>query len=46
MMIAVSFISGVMLGLEFVFEDDLVVIDLFIVRLMIFYNNDGPAPEA
>jgi hypothetical protein len=37
-MIALSFISGVMVGLEFVWEDSLVVVDLGIFRIMWFYR--------
>lgn len=43
MLVILQWIPGVMVGLEFVTEDDLVVIDLLILRVMIFYNKENPA---
>lgn len=39
MLVVLQFIPGCMVGIEFVTEEDLVVFDLFILRVMVFYNN-------
>jgi len=38
MLVVFQFIPGCMVGVELVTEEDLIVFDLFIVRVMIFYN--------
>jgi len=42
MMIILQFIPGCMVGIEFLTEDDIVVLDLLIVRVMICYGDKSP----
>lgn len=42
MMFILQFIPGCMVGIEFLFEDDMVVLDLAIIRVMIFYGKQPP----
>lgn len=39
MLVVLQLIPGCMVGVELVTEEDLVVFDLFILRVMIFYGN-------
>lgn len=41
MYIGVAFISGVMIGLEFLWEEKTLVIDLGIVRVLVGVYNNG-----
>lgn len=38
MLVILQFIPGVMAGIEWNYEDDMVIIDLLILRVMFFYN--------
>jgi len=37
-----QFIPGCMVGVEFLYEDDMVVLDLAIIRVMIYYGKESP----
>jgi hypothetical protein len=42
MFIVFSFIPGFMIGIEFPDQDQMIVIDLFILRVMVFYGKEKP----
>lgn len=38
MLVILQFIPGIMVGIEWCYDNDLLVVDLLIVRVMFFYN--------